>query len=476
MNEPLLLGKPSAAERNLRYIGHRGFFYLQVIALLTTLFSLWHTVAIGFVKEWWQLSDVLLIFVIFYTLYQYGKGEIVRSLGILSVACFAASAFQVLVMSAGLYDAVIIFLPFLIIFCGWMFNCRVSWLVSVSSMVVVGIAYYQAILLGKPRVVLSEEFELVVFLVLFLMSAIFAHIISKSNAMQHAEREAHINQLKDNINKQEAQFAQLVETFQATNKRLHTAERIASMGQLINGIAQKIDCPLRNLMMANSSLFNNATFVRIAVQEGTVKRAQLIQFLEDFEAASELLARSCQSIANTVESFRKLALVSHPHPTRDFDLRDVISTARARRDHQKRWEVTAAFQRGIVCRTYMEPLITVVHQIIDNAEQHGGNPCGILLITAEVTEGFVKMVFVDDGCGISEENLPRVFDPLFTTKPEEVTTGLGLTIVQNIIHHIFNGVIEIANNSPRPGISVTIVFPQRATIPIHLHNPPKDSI
>jgi signal transduction histidine kinase len=46
----------------------------------------------------------------------------------------------------------------------------------------------------------------------------------------------------------------------------------------------------------------------------------------------------------------------------------------------------------------------------------------------------IDIVVSDTGMGIAEENLKQIFDPFFTTKSEDRGTGLGLPIVQNIIH------------------------------------------
>jgi len=58
---------------------------------------------------------------------------------------------------------------------------------------------------------------------------------------------------------------------------------------------------------------------------------------------------------------------------------------------------------------------------------------GKLIITTEKVDGMVKITFTDDGPGITEANLKRIFNPFFTTKEVGKGTGLGLSICHGIV-------------------------------------------
>ena len=61
----------------------------------------------------------------------------------------------------------------------------------------------------------------------------------------------------------------------------------------------------------------------------------------------------------------------------------------------------------------------------------------------------------DQGMGIPPENVKKIFDPMFTSKPFGVGTGLGLTIVHDIVTGDFNGTIEVESE---PGVGTTFVL------------------
>jgi signal transduction histidine kinase len=84
---------------------------------------------------------------------------------------------------------------------------------------------------------------------------------------------------------------------------------------------------------------------------------------------------------------------------------------------------------------------------------------GILSIVAKIKDGKVTIVIGDNGKGISAEDLDRVLDPFYTTKPPGEGTGLGLSITNSIIQD-HKGQLEIHSILKR-GTEVNI------TLPIH---------
>jgi len=86
------------------------------------------------------------------------------------------------------------------------------------------------------------------------------------------------------------------------------------------------------------------------------------------------------------------------------------------------------------------------------------NEGGHLDISAEMeTKGSVTVVFTDDGCGIPEEDLNRIFEPFFSTKTGQGGTGLGLSITYNLVTEL-GGTINV-KSKPGQGTSFIISIP-----------------
>jgi signal transduction histidine kinase len=88
---------------------------------------------------------------------------------------------------------------------------------------------------------------------------------------------------------------------------------------------------------------------------------------------------------------------------------------------------------------------------------------GVVSIRTSADKGRIRVEIEDDGSGIPEENLPKVFTPFFTTKPVGQGTGLGLPISYGIIrnHH---GEMEVRSKAGQ-GTTFIITLPVQDWVP-----------
>jgi two-component system, NtrC family, sensor kinase len=91
------------------------------------------------------------------------------------------------------------------------------------------------------------------------------------------------------------------------------------------------------------------------------------------------------------------------------------------------------------------------------ATPHGGR----ILVAVRPTDRAVEISIADTGCGIATENLPRVLEPFFTTKPHG--NGLGLSICRSVLWEV-DGTITIQSD-PGSGTDVRILVPQAVSLP-----------
>ena len=92
------------------------------------------------------------------------------------------------------------------------------------------------------------------------------------------------------------------------------------------------------------------------------------------------------------------------------------------------------------------PLEQDLMNLTNNALRHAfeGRQQGQMHLTAELLpDRWVRIVFSDNGVGISEHNLQRIFDPFFTTKLGQGGSGLGLSISYNIVTAMLGGRLEV---------------------------------
>jgi signal transduction histidine kinase len=103
-----------------------------------------------------------------------------------------------------------------------------------------------------------------------------------------------------------------------------------------------------------------------------------------------------------------------------------------------------------------EFLRSVFNNLFINAVQSMESTGGNLNVKISPDDGFVRFDISDTGSGISEENIPKIFEPYFSTK--ETGTGLGLAIVQKIVD-VHHGTIDV-KSTEGDGTSFTVKLPK----------------
>ena len=82
----------------------------------------------------------------------------------------------------------------------------------------------------------------------------------------------------------------------------------------------------------------------------------------------------------------------------------------------------------------------------------------MVTIEAETTENTIVLKITDEGQGLSQEDLEKVFQPFFTTKPIGEGSGLGLSVVHGIVSS-HKGTITVENNKNK-GATFTVTLPK----------------
>jgi signal transduction histidine kinase len=103
-----------------------------------------------------------------------------------------------------------------------------------------------------------------------------------------------------------------------------------------------------------------------------------------------------------------------------------------------------------------EVLRSVFNNLFINAVQSMETTGGVLGVDIAAKGEFVEICVKDTGCSITEENLPKIFEPYFSTK--ETGTGLGLAIVKRVVEK-HNGTIEVESQADA-GTQFTVKLPK----------------
>lgn len=258
-----------------------------------------------------------------------------------------------------------------------------------------------------------------------------------------------------------------VTSLRRTAEVLARNERMASLGNLVAGIAHEINTPIGNALMVSSALGHRIAEFDEALVEGPLRRSVLDRFTAAVRESDDLLQRNLVRAANLIQNFKQVAVDQTSDRRRVFDLATVLEEVRMTllpRFKHSPYELKVETEVGIEVDSYPGALGQVVTNLVENALVHAfeGRAGGTISLTARRIDDFAaEIVCADDGAGIPTEVRPRIFDPFFTTKLGKGGSGLGLSIVLNLVRDLLGGEMAVQSD-PGSGARFIITLPLKA--------------
>lgn len=271
-----------------------------------------------------------------------------------------------------------------------------------------------------------------------------------------------------------------LKSLQATQKSLIEAEKMASLGGLVAGVAHEINTPVGIVVTTTTHLQEKVKAIRTLFDEGRIRKQDFHDFLSVADNATTLLLSNSLRAANLIQSFKQVAVDQTCEERRQFDLRTYIGEVLVSLGPKLKrtpYQILLDCPEGILMDSYPGPLAQVITNLLVNSLQHGfdGRDYGTVSMTvrreseagageegsagrARAGSGNVILEYRDDGAGIPEENLPRIFDPFFTTKRGQGGSGLGMNIVYNIVVQSLKGSIRVDSQN-RQGVRFVLRLP-----------------
>ncbi len=264
-----------------------------------------------------------------------------------------------------------------------------------------------------------------------------------------------------------ADLAKTLEELNLTRDELVESAKLAALGSMVAGIAHELNTPIGNGLTVATTLEGRIREFKKELAAG-LRRSTLDAFVADASMGSDILVRSLHKAGALVASFKQVAADQASSQRRKFKLHDTLTEVIMTLNPTLRrtgCEVKLVETQGdCELDSYPGPLGQIVTNLINNSVFHGyedSESGEIRIIVSRDGPELVKIEVCDDGAGITPENLARIFEPFFTTRLGKGGSGLGLSIVRNMVVGALGGKISVASTLGK-GAIFTVTIPLMA--------------
>lgn len=285
----------------------------------------------------------------------------------------------------------------------------------------------------------------------------FQPAIVKVRVRNHLELKRSRDALVESYRKLEAAQASLVQ-----------AEKMASLGQLVAGVAHEINTPMGIALTAASHVTDRAGELEEKFRERTMSKSDLEAFLALQRESGPMILGGLSRSAALVQRFKQMAVDQAQDRLAEIDVAIHLE------ESTRLWtaenpgtavRVSVSAPAGVSIQTFPTALTRLLHALLDNVRVHaysGGSEGEASVMAAPANDGGVVVTVADRGAGIRPDVAGKVFDPFFTTRRGDGSVGLGLAIAFNLVTSTLRGRIDVAS-APGAGATFRVALPARVT-------------
>ena len=270
--------------------------------------------------------------------------------------------------------------------------------------------------------------------------------VSSNDEIQILANEFELMQakLQESYQKMEEKIILRTEELQGAQAQIMHQEKMASLGLMAAGIAHEIGNPLTSI----SSM------------------VQIIRRKSTDDKTNEYVSNILKNINRISRIVRELVDFSKPttHKTALSDINEIIASAVGIIKYDRRSKnITYTLNLdqnlppiSVVADHLMQVFLNILINAVDASETLGEE----INVSSFTENGNIYIIFKDQGSGIPQENLNKIFEPFYTTKEVGKGTGLGLTVSYGLIKKL-KGQIKVSSTINK-GSTFTIVLPVRS--------------
>jgi len=278
-------------------------------------------------------------------------------------------------------------------------------------------------------------------------------------------------------------FQSIINTFRNVNERLEEEiikknqelesqfqliveqEKNASLGLVVTGIAHEINTPIGNSLSVSTFLESKFIKMKDKYGQGMMTKNDFIEFQEVESESLKILIDSLKHAAEIIENLKILTLNQSMESKHTFTVNEVLNAVtfslKSEYMHTNH-EILVSCDPNVTVDSYPGSLSQVMTHLIMNSLKHGFRSMdeGRIEITVKDGNKDLEIIYTDNGCGMSKENIENMYVPFYTTDRSKGSSGLGMHIVFSLISQKMGGTIQFTGEENK-GMEFKIVLPKK---------------
>ena len=233
--------------------------------------------------------------------------------------------------------------------------------------------------------------------------------------------------------------------------QLVQSEKMASLGQLVAGVAHEVNTPLGICVTSISALKENMLDLDKALKSGKLTKKHLVSCLNLFWEYDRIIDKSLDKAVELIRGFKSVAVDQHVDTELEVNLsrhvHDIVNAV-STLFKSKEYDIQVIIDPDLIINTYPSAWNQILTNLLTNSHIHGfeDRMQGKISLEFKINGNSLELLYQDDGKGLDDSIKSKIFDPFVTTKRGTGGSGLGMNIVYNLIHSKLNGTITIIDS------------------------------
>lgn len=266
------------------------------------------------------------------------------------------------------------------------------------------------------------------------------------------------------------EIEQAYNELKTTQHHLIESQKMASLGELVAGVAHEMNTPI-GVCVTASSIIEEQLQELLGSDKETMRMDETLGLINTIYESNNIVMCNLERAVEQIRSFKQVAVDQITETSYRFSMAEnlhhvVTSLKHELKKKQVMVDVTCDSSLaihnspGVLTQIYTNLILnSIIHGFDDDAAQNRIDIC------VELDKQYVHIQYSDNGRGVDPEILHKVFEPFVTTKRGLGGTGLGTSIVYNLVTHKLKGKIS-CTSEPNQGCHFDIKIPAEGQIDI----------